>query len=560
MLRIALAQINPTVGDLAGNRQKVIGYIRSAQKQDADIVVFPEMAVCGYPPEDLLYKDHFVRDNLKALRSLVKETEGIVVIIGFADIDKDKRLYNAAAVMFDGRLKGVYRKEELPNYGVFDEKRYFHPGEDNKIFSMAGINFGVSICEDIWVEKSVCQRQSREGARLLINISCSPYEVGKLEGRERLLKRRAARAKGYVCYVNLVGGQDELVFDGGSLVVDPRGRVVARAKEFEEDLMVVDLELDPPARGRGKPSRIIPVGRTSLKKEKTPLGCRGVKHFSRVEGIYRALVLGTSDYAGKNGFKKAVLGLSGGVDSALVAAIAVDALGKDNVVGVTMPSQFTSRGTYADAKQLAKNLDIKIMEIPIKNVFESYLSELKQELQGTDFGLAEENLQARIRGNILMALSNKFGWLVLTTGNKSEVSVGYCTLYGDMSGGFAVIKDVLKTTVYELVRFRNARDKELIPRSIVERAPSAELRENQKDQDSLPPYDVLDAMLKEYVEGHRSLGQMARGNDKGLVKGVIELVDRNEYKRRQAPPGIKITPRAFGKDWRLPVTNKYRES
>ncbi len=541
MIRIATAQINPTVGDLAGNQAKIVDYIRRAKAQEVDIVAFPELAICGYPPEDLLYKDHFVRDNIKVLRSLVKETKGITAVVGFADIDKTKKLYNAAAVITNRKIKGIYRKEELPNYGVFDEKRYFHQGKGNKVFSIAGECIGISVCEDIWIDKGVCQHQAKKGAKLLINISCSPYDIGQLKRREKLLKKRAIQTKAYICYVNLVGGQDELVFDGGSLLINPKGKIISSAKQFEEDLMITD----------------IPINKTHTKK-KALKGYRS-KRLSQIERIYQALVLGTRDYAWKNGFKKAVLGLSGGIDSALVAAIAVDALGKENVIGVTMPSRFTSGATKSDAKRLADNLCIQFIETPIEKMFKIYLSELKSELNGTKFGLAEENLQARIRGNILMTFSNKFGWLVLTTGNKSEVAVGYCTLYGDMAGGFAVIKDVPKTKVYELANFRNSKGKVVIPASTIRRAPTAELRANQKDQDSLPPYDVLDAMLNEYVEKHRSLGQMARQNDRSLIKNIITLVDRSEYKRRQAPPGIKITPRAFGRDWRLPITNRYKE-
>jgi len=547
MMRIAAAQINPTVGDLSGNQRKITDNICWAKAQGADLIAFPEMSVCGYPPEDLLYKDHFVQDNIKILRSLRKETKGITAVIGFVDIDRTKKLYNAAAIIHDGRLKGVYHKEELPNYGVFDEKRYFHPGTRNKIFSIGGQCFGVSICEDIWVDKGICHKQAHAGARLLINISSSPYDVGKLREREQLLKKRAKQTKAFICYVNLVGGQDELVFDGSSLVVDPKGQIVASAKQFEEDLMIADLDIKS-----GKTPRAVSAQKGTIKRHMS-------RHLSQNERIYKALVLGTRDYARKNGFQKAVLGLSGGIDSSLVAAIAVDALGKDNVIGATMPSQYTSGGTKTDAKKLAKNLDIRLIEAPIGKIFKTYLSELKSESGRTKFGLAEENLQARIRGDILMTLSNRFGWLVLTTGNKSEVSVGYCTLYGDMTGGFAVIKDVPKTKVYELAKLRNNQGGRVIPASILKRAPSAELRANQKDQDSLPPYGILDEMLREYVEQHWSLGKMARNNSRNLVKNIVTMVDRSEYKRRQAPPGIKITPRAFGKDWRLPITNQYKE-
>lgn len=544
MIRIAAAQINPTVGDLDGNRRKIISQIRLAKTQDADVIAFPELAISGYPPEDLLHKDHFVRDNIKILRSIVKEAKGITVVVGFVDSDKTKKIYNAAAIIDNQTIKGIYRKEELPNYGVFDEKRYFHPGKNNKNFSVKGKRFGVSICEDIWIDKGACHKQVKSGAKFLINISSSPYDVGKLKKRIQLLKKRAKQFKVFICYVNCVGGQDELVFDGSSLVINPKGQIVAAGKQFEEDLMIADLEI-----GAGR----VRFPRKKLVKQYV------FRRLNQNERIYQALVLGTRDYTRKNGFHKAVLGISGGIDSALVATIAVDALGKDNVIGVTMPSRYTSSGTKNDAHRLAENLNIHLIESPIEKIFKIYLSELKSELKGAAYGLAEENLQARIRGNILMTLSNKFGWLVLTTGNKSEVAVGYCTLYGDMSGGFAVIKDVPKVKVYELAEFRNQSGKCVIPRSIIKRAPSAELRSNQKDLDSLPPYDILDSMLKEYVEKHRSLAQMTRNHSRTLVKKIVTMVDRSEYKRRQGPPGIKISQRAFGRDWRLPITNLYRE-
>ena len=560
MIRLAVAQINSTVGDLTGNRQNIADNICRAQEKDADIVVFPELAICGYPPEDLLHKDHFVRDNIKALRSLIIKTAGITAIVGFVDVDKQKNLYNAAAVIHDRQLKGVYRKEELPNYGVFDEKRYFEPGKNNKIFSIDKKYFGVSICEDVWVENGVGQRQAGAGAQLLINLSASPYDLGKLEKREKLLKGHAKRMKAFVCYVNLVGGQDELVFDGGSLVISPKGEIVASGKQFDEDLVIVDINMSGLKGRKPRTSNIISVGRSLPEKEKRAIKKHISKRLSRDERIYQALVLGTRDYAWKNGFQKTVLGLSGGIDSSLVATIAVDALGKDNVIGITMPSRYTSKETKADAKRLANNLGIQLIESPIENIYKVYLSELRNELKGTKIGIAEENLQARIRGDILMTFSNKFGWLVLTTGNKSEVAVGYCTLYGDMTGGFAVIKDVLKTKVYDLARLRNLKGKSVIPASVLKRAPSAELRSNQKDQDSLPPYEILDEMIKEYIEGHGSLREMVQKNDLDLVKNIIKMIDHSEYKRRQAPPGIKITPRAFGKDWRLPITNRYKEA
>lgn len=557
MLRVALAQINPTVGDLPGNRQKIIEYIARARAKDADIVVFPELAVCGYPPEDLLLKEHFIRDNIKSLNLLAREVKDIAAVIGFVDIDKDKRLYNAAAVISDGRWKGVYRKKELPNYGVFDEKRYFTAGDDHIVFALGGHVFGVTICEDIWIEGSVYQKQAKSGADLLINISSSPYDVGKLKKRQELLRKRARQTKTFICYTNLVGGQDELVFDGGSMIIDPRGKTLAFGKLFEEDLAIADV----PVKQKKKTSKAVVLSKAVFHKAQAPFAAQVAPEGTSLERICEALVLGTRDYARKNKFRDCLIGLSGGIDSSLVAAVAVEALGKENVIGVSMPSRFTSAGTRDDARALAGNLGIKFHEIPIERMFEAYLEQLKEIFGEQPFGRAEENLQARIRGTILMTLSNRWGSLVLTTGNKSEIGVGYCTLYGDMSGGFAVIKDVPKTTVYQLARLVNQEaGKDIIAQSVLERAPTAELRENQKDQDSLPPYDILDEMLREYVEEHRSLAEMARKNDKELVKKVIAMVDSNEYKRRQGPPGIKITPRAFGKDWRLPITNKYRES
>ncbi len=541
MFRIALAQINPIVGDLKGNRAKIVEYIRNAKGVGTDMVVFPELIITGYPPEDLLLKEHFVRDNIKALQGLIKETKGIAAVIGFVDMDKNKRLYNAAAVIDNGRLQGVYYKQELPNYGVFDEKRYFTPGTKNRIFTVAGVRVGVNICEDIWVDGAAYKKQHQLGAQVLVNISSSPYDIDKFERRQKLLTARAKEVKSFICYANVVGGQDELVFDGGSFVINPKGKIIGLGKQLEEDLVVTDLNL------------------TGKKQAEYLAGTSFTMPLNKLERIYKALVVGTRDYMGKNGFKKAVIGLSGGIDSSLVAAIAVDAIGKDNVIGVTMPSRFTSKGTFNDAKAFARKLGIKCIEIPIEGAFKAFLGALSKEFARTKPNIAEENIQARTRGTLLMALSNKFGWLVLTTGNKSEVAVGYCTLYGDMSGGFAVIKDVLKTQVYELAKLVNKQQGNVIPQSVIKRAPTAELRPNQKDQDSLPPYNTLDSMLKEYVEAHHSFDQMKRKNSEALVKKVINLVDQNEYKRRQAPPGIKITHRAFGKDWRLPITNKYKE-
>lgn len=559
MLRLALAQINSTVGDLEGNQQKIFDFIHQAQKQNADVVIFPELALCGYPPEDLLLKNGFVQDNLKLLQALAKSVKNITAVVGFVDRDKKGCLFNALAVMADGKVKGVYHKKELPNYGVFDEKRYFQSGSMDGIFTIKNVRVGTNICEDIWIDGSVYKTQAKKKCRLLINISSSPYEIDKLAVRQKLLIKRAKETKSFIAYINLVGGQDELVFDGGSLVVNPQGKIVARAKQFEEDLVMVDLDLSKSStKSVLAKTNEVRMKRSDTKCRIASLALAMTPALSPTEEMYQALVLGTRDYVRKNGFEKVVVGLSGGIDSALVAVIAADAIGHENVMGVTMPSRFTSQETNSDAKKLAENLKIRCLEIPIEEVAKSYSQALKEIFADVKPDTTEENIQARIRGNYLMALSNKFGWLVLTTGNKSEISVGYCTLYGDMSGGFAVIKDIPKTKVYELTRFIN-KTHQLIPESTIKRAPTAELRENQKDQDTLPPYDVLDQILEDYIESHQSIESIAKKYPKDLVKRVVQMVDKNEYKRRQAAPGIKITSRAFGKDWRLPLTNKYQK-
>jgi len=560
MPRIALAQINTTVGDLQGNAGKILRFADRARRQGAHVVIFPEMTLCGYPPEDLLFKEHFIRDTQKALGSLVKDIKGLSALVGFVDRDDKGSIYNAAALIRDGRIKGVYHKHFLPNYGVFDEKRYFREGKDYLILDHGPMSMGISICEDIWQNRGIPRVYAKAGVDVLVNMSASPYDFGKLEQRKKMLKARAQETQSYICYVNLIGGQDELVFDGGSLVLDKDGRIVAAGKQFGEDLVLIDVM----SRGH-KAKKQRPRGTKVVKIQEPPVALKPIhqkspKALSQIERIFQALVLGTRDYVKKNGFNKVVVGLSGGIDSSLVAAIAREALGANNVVGVSMPSVFTSKGTRADAKKLAKNLGIKLIVKPIDKIFSSYTKALKKDFKGYRFDVAEENLQARIRGNILMAFSNKFGWLVLTTGNKSEVAVGYCTLYGDLSGGFAVIKDVPKTMVYALAKFINTERAGIIPKSILTRAPTAELRRNQKDQDSLPPYKALDELIKAYVEEHRSLKDITRKSKRrALIKKIVRMVDKSEYKRRQSPPGIKITPRAFGKDWRLPITNKYSE-
>jgi NAD+ synthase (glutamine-hydrolysing) len=560
-LRIALAQINPTVGDLSGNTKKISSFIKHTQEFKADIVIFPELAICGYPPEDLLLKEYFVRDNLKALDSLVEEVHGIIAIIGFVDQDRQRNLYNAAGVIHNAKIKGVYRKVELPNYGVFDEKRYFQPGADACVFMLGNVLFGVNICEDIWKAKGIARLQAERGARLIINISASPYHRGKVSLRKRILTEQAKETDAFICYCNLVGGQDELVFDGGSLILNPEAEEVAVGKQFEEDLLVADLVIRGKQRAKSGYKNYVKIN--GIKKTKKPgLSQKEITRLDSAAEIYYALVLGTRDYIRKNGFQKAVIGLSGGIDSCLTAVIACDAIGNNNVIGISMPSRYSSPETKADAKILANNLSIKFITVSIDNIFAMYLLLLEKEFIGLGHDATEENLQARIRGNILMAFSNKFGWIVLTTGNKSETSVGYCTLYGDMAGGFAVIKDVPKTLVYELARFRNEKEnKRLIPESVFAREPSAELKLGQKDQDTLPPYATLDVILKKYIEENKDFTDIISSGrfNPEIVKSIIRMVDRNEYKRRQGPPGIKITPKAFGKDRRFPITNRYKE-
>ena len=571
-----MAQINTTVGDLDGNTARILEYVRRARSQQADIVVFPEMAITGYPPEDLLFKPSFIQSNIERMREVVSNSQGITVVVGFVDSQGD--IYNAAAVAHDGQLLGVYHKIYLPNYGVFDEDRYFKAGSQCPVFVVNGIHIGVNICEDIWYALGPTAAQREAGAEVIININGSPYHAGKLGFRERMLATRAADNQVYVSYTNLVGGQDELVFDGGSVVFDQGGELAARGKQFEEDLVVVDLDMDAVFRHRLRDPR--------PRKERPILGAIGapqVAHHSDyappspkvaldsciaapldpLAEIYSALVLGTGDYVRKSGFEKVVIGLSGGIDSSLTAAIAADALGSRNVLGVAMPSRYSSEGSLTDARALAENLGIELSTVPIEEAFEAMLRTLSASFRDSPPNVAEENLQTRIRGNILMGMSNKFGWLVLTTGNKSEMATGYATLYGDMAGGFAVIKDVPKTLVYELARYRNERASpaNAIPQSVIDKAPSAELKPDQTDQDTLPPYNVLDGILQAYVEEDRSYADMVdMGFDAETVRRVIAMVDRNEYKRRQAPPGVKITPRAFGRDRRLPIINRYRQS
>ena len=581
-MRVALAQVNPVVGDLKGNAELVVTRCGEARAAGAELVVFPELVICGYPPEDLILKDHFVVDCRRALEGAAREIgAGLVAVVG-APLAEGGCVYNAAAVVAGGALAGWYRKILLPNYSVFDEKRYFTSGDRVLVLDIAGAKVGVTVCEDIWFSPGPAETASLSGgASIVLNLSMSPYHVGKGREREAMLSARARAAKAYICYVNGVGGQDELVFDGQSMVFDPAGELVARGRQFEEDLLLVDIDqggaseeewprdrwpvdvirLDRPraaTSGAGEAPRPPEPAATSNPPVRTTALTQPL---SMEAEVYRALCLGARDYALKNGFKQVVMGISGGIDSAVTACVAVDALGAERVNAVSMPSRYSSMGTRTDARETAEHLGARYYEISIESLYESYLRELSAYLDSNLPGLTEQNIQARIRGNLLMALSNRFGWLVLTTGNKSETAVGYATLYGDMAGGFAVLKDVPKTLVYRLADYRNSLGPGAgpIPASTVQRAPSAELAADQMDQDTLPPYDILDRVIEAYVVNDESVDEIASlGMDKALVERVVAMIDHNEYKRRQAAPGVRITPKAFGKDRRLPITNRYR--
>ena len=587
--RIAMVQMNPTVGDLDGNVRRIKAWIRKAKKAKADLVVFPELAITGYPPEDLLLKPRFVADNRCALQEIVRHCRGLAAVVGYVsqsdDLDtKPARssvvaagageLYNAAAVIADQKLITTYCKWYLPNYGVFDESRYFHPGRRLPLIRLRGTLVGVNICEDIWWPEGPTRFQAAAGAEVIVNINASPFHLGKSRVREQMLATRARENGVLLTYTNTVGGQDDLVFDGNSVILDHQGEVIARGKGFEEDIIVADLNMEAVARarrtGRKKllPRRIasiVDVHSVSLppiQKARARVVPDVAAVLDPLEEVYRALTLGVRDYVSKNGFTRVVIGLSGGVDSALTAVLAVDALGAKNVWGLFMPSPYTSQDSHEDVAELVTRLGISVRTIPITTIFNTYRQALAETFAGRAPDTTEENLQARIRGNFLMAFSNKFGHLVLTTGNKSEMSVGYATLYGDMAGGFAVIKDVPKTMVYDLARLRNLRGTiPVIPKRTLDRPPTAELRPNQKDEDSLPPYEILDPILQAYVEEDRSLEEIVEaGYDRATVARVMTLVDGSEYKRRQAPIGIKITHRALGKDRRMPITNGYRNS
>ncbi|HEX2295979.1 MAG TPA: NAD+ synthase [Actinomycetota bacterium] len=556
-IRISLAQVNPTVGDLDGNARLVRDAIEAAKGNGADLVALPELVLTGYPPEDLLLKPSFVEDNLRILESVAESARGIAAVVGFVQPD-GPRLYNAAALLADGRVRGVYRKHVLPNYGVFDEKRYFEPASGILLGELGDATFGITICEDLWSEHGPHAACAAAGADLIVNVNGSPYHRGKGAQRRALLETRARENGVAFAYVNMVGGQDELVFDGQSCVVGPDGELLARAAQFEEDLLTVDFVVDDP---RGPGSVAEPVERVRVARgaaARPPQRRRIAPELDDVGEVYRALVLGTADYLGKNGFRQAVIGLSGGIDSALTAAIAADAIGATNVLGVLLPTEYTSQESLDYAEDLARKLGIEAVTLPIGDAYEALLKTLDPVFRDTPWGLAEENLQARVRGTLLMAISNKTNRIVLTTGNKSEMAAGYATLYGDMAGGFAVLKDVPKTLVYELSRWRNGRG-EVIPVEIIERPPTAELRHGQLDTDSLPPYESLDPALEAYVEEFESVPAMVeRGVDEQIAARIASMVDRAEYKRRQAPPGVKITHRAFGRDRRVPITNRYR--
>jgi NAD+ synthase (glutamine-hydrolysing) len=574
-LRIGLAQINPTVGDFDGNLSIIEDCLEQARAQGVDLVAFPELALCGYPPEDLLLKPSFARANRRSIETLAVKTAGLTAVVGFVDRQAD--LFNAAAVLHDGEHVATYHKQRLPNYGVFDELRYFTPGTGELLVRVRDAWVGITICEDIWLPGGPVARLARAGADVIVNINASPFHRGKAAARHRLLGTRASDHACFLAYVNMVGGQDELVFDGDSTIHDPEGDLLAEAAPFTEELLVADLELeqvfrarlhDPRRRYATRPEpasvtrRVLPALSVPERRPEAPPAAV-VVHDELAE-VYQALVVGTRDYLRKNGFTHVVLGLSGGLDSALVATIAVDAIGADAVTGVLLPSPYSSEHSRTDALALSRNLGIETLTIPIEGPFNALRETLAPAFQGREPDVTEENLQARVRGVLLMALSNKFGWLLLTTGNKSEFATGYTTLYGDMAGGFAVLKDVPKTLVRALAIWRNARDGEPdsdapIPRHTIEKPPSAELRPDQYDTDSLPPYDVLDPILERYVEQDWSIPEIiAEGHDPDLVRRVARLVDVSEYKRRQSPPGVKITERAFGKDRRVPITSRFR--
>jgi NAD+ synthase (glutamine-hydrolysing) len=570
-MRLALVQTNPVVGDLAGNRALILERLEEAKRAGADLVVFPELAVTGYPPEDLLLRPGFIRAAEASLAEIATAARGTVVLVGTPCFDRD--LYNACAVCADGEVKALVKKRFLPNYGVFDEFRYFAPGSELFLFEHGDTLVGVTVCEDMWQPGPPATDLALAGAQLLVNISASPFHLGKERSREEMFRTRARDNAAYIAFCNTVGGQDELLFDGHSLVLDDEGTVLARAPGFEEALLVVDV--DPTAvvarrltdtrrralaRDQGELGAVRRIRLDPPREQREAVTAELVPFDDELEQMRQALVLGLSDYVRKNGFAEIVVGVSGGIDSALTAAVAAEALGPEKVHCVSMPSQYSSEGTRTDARRLAESLGCDFREIAIGPMVETFGAALTESFAGRNPDLTEENIQARIRGTLLMALSNKFGWLLVATGNKSEMSVGYATLYGDMAGGFALLKDVYKTDVFRLSRHLNERaGRELIPESTIERPPSAELRPDQLDEDSLPPYDALDQVLEAYVEEDRSLEELsADGFDPDVVRRAVAMIDRAEYKRRQAPPGVRLRPKAFGRDRRTPITNRWR--
>ena len=550
-MKLALVQANPTLGDFVGNIKIICDFIRVARLNKVDLLIFPELMITGYPPEDMVFLPDFIESNRRALQSIVSETSDITVVVGFID-ESNGDLFNAAAIISDTKEVGIYHKISLPNYGVFDEKRYFHSGENKLIFSLDNFNLGLTICEDIWDEGPLLKDYKKKGVDIVLNISASPFHIGKQEERYTLLTKRARDNDVCIAYSNMVGGQDELVYDGNSMFIDSNGNLATKAASFAEQLICVEFNkvLDN--------IKVIEV--SNIDRNNSSINTKNNQtNYELERDVYQALVLGTKDYVLKNGFTKVLVALSGGIDSSLVASVAVDAIGKDNVVGVAMPSQYSSVSSLEDASSLSTNLGIDLWRIPIKETYYEFLNTLGDHLNNDSITIAHENLQARIRGVVMMTLSNYLGWLVLTTGNKSEFAVGYGTLYGDMAGGYSIIKDVYKSLVYRLAEFRNFKEEKIIiPVSILEKPPSAELRPNQKDLDSLPPYSILDPILELYIESNFTIDQILKqGFEKKTVLHVLNLVDKSEYKRRQAPPGIKISGRNFGRDRRMPIINKY---
>ena len=557
-IRISIAQINTTVGDLEANQSKIISYIEKARQDKSDVIVFPELTVTGYPPEDLLHKPYFVDQNMTSAQKIAEATQDICAVYGF--VESQNGLYNSAAIAHNGKLISTYQKQLLPNYGVFDEKRYFTHGENTKIYRLSGVNIGINICEDVWSHSGPIKEQSDSGAELILNINASPYHVNKQFERTAMLSRRAKDNNVHIVYVNMVGGQDELVFDGGSVVLDPEGATLHGGHLFMEMLETYDLDITTRNQVNTPNVERIFISEKSdgitSEIDSTPTA----RPMDEIEEIYNALVLGTRDYVLKCGFKKVLIALSGGIDSSLVAAIAAKALGPENVIGLSMPSIFSSDGSKSDAKELSENLGLDLRTIEINPIFESFTASLSNEFIGTEWDATEENIQSRIRGNLVMAMSNKFNWLVLTTGNKSEMAVGYATIYGDMAGGFSVIKDVPKSTVYDLCDYINRSEIDpIIPLTVINKPPSAELRPDQKDSDSLPDYSILDPILQMYIEEDMSIESIVnQGFTRPTVSEIIKLVDKNEYKRRQSPPGVKITSKNFGRDRRMPISNRFK--